>query len=99
MKKTSDSFASEHLKNQKTLARYLSEAFKTGRAEHAVKAIGAVARAKGMSALARQTKLERVNLYRSLYYREKLKLSIAMRLLDAFDMQLVVVPKKQSRAG
>lgn len=95
MAKTSQLDPAKYLKSRKALAKYLSDAFETGNAKHAVKAIGTVVRARGMSALARQTGLERVNLFRALYYRENLNLPVTMTLLDAFDMQLVVIPKKK----
>jgi len=95
MAKTSKPGSPSFLKSQKALAKYLTAAFKTDSAKDAVKAIGTVARAKGLSALARQTRLERVNLHKSLFWSGSLKLAVAMALLDAFDMQLIVTPKRK----
>jgi probable addiction module antidote protein len=95
MAKASKFDAAEHFKIPKARARYLSEAFGTGSAEQVVKAMGTLAREKGLSEISRQAGLERVNLFKSLYYRERLKLSVAMMVLDVLDMQLVVVPKKK----
>jgi probable addiction module antidote protein len=95
MAKGSKFDAAEHFRNPTARARYLNKAFGTGSAEQVVKAMGKLAREKGLSEIARQAGLERVNLFRSLYYRETLKLSVAMPVLDALDMQLVVIPKRK----
>jgi probable addiction module antidote protein len=95
MAKASKFDAVEHFKSPTARARYLNEAFGTGSAEQVVKAMGKLAREKGLSEVARQAGLERVNLFKSLYYREKLKLTVAMMVLDVLDMQLVVVPKRK----
>ncbi|KPW75170.1 Cro/CI family transcriptional regulator, partial [Pseudomonas cannabina] len=48
------------------IAIFISDAFETGDAEYIVKAMGVVARAKGMTELARETGLSREQLYRSI---------------------------------
>lgn len=56
-------------------------------------ALGTVARAKGMTGIANETGLSREGLYRSLSSEGSPELATAMKVLDAFDMQLVVKPK------
>jgi probable addiction module antidote protein len=47
------------------IAIFIADAFETGDAEYIAKAMGVVARAKGMTELARETGLSREQLYRS----------------------------------
>lgn len=75
------------------VAGYLSEAFKTGDGKTIARAIGVVARARGMSQLARDTGLERASLYRSL--KGNPRLSTTMKLLESLNMQVLVVPKRK----
>jgi probable addiction module antidote protein len=79
--------------NAVAIAGYLNEAFKTGDGKTIARAMGVVARARGMTRLAEDTGLERANLYRSL--RGNPKLSITMKVLNSFNMQLLVVPKRK----
>jgi probable addiction module antidote protein len=97
MAKASRVAAVENLKNATLLAEYLTLAFEIGSAKGIVKAVNAVARAKGMSDLARETGLDRASLYKSLK-KGDLKLSTTMKLLDCFNMQLIVVPRKKVAA-
>ncbi|GKS08862.1 putative addiction module antidote protein [Pseudomonas syringae pv. theae] len=53
------------LDGPEAIAIFISDAFETGDAEYIAKAMGVVARAKGMSELARETGLSREQLYRS----------------------------------
>lgn len=62
------------------------------------KALGTVARAKGMSEVANETGLSRESLYRSLSEQGHPELATAMKVLDSFDMQLTVKPKDKTAA-
>jgi probable addiction module antidote protein len=53
------------LDGPEAIAIFISDAFETGDAEYIAKAMGVVARAKGMTELARETGLSREQLYRS----------------------------------
>lgn len=53
------------LDGPEAIAVFMADAFETGNAEYIAKALGIVARAKGMSELARETGLSREQLYRS----------------------------------
>ena len=98
MAKASNSDTARYLKKPKALAKYLTEAFGTGNEGCVVNAIGTVARAKGMSKLARETGLDRPNLYRMFKKGANPKLSTILKVLDSLSMQLVVTPKKKSAA-
>jgi probable addiction module antidote protein len=93
MAKASKFDAAEYLDNPEAIASYLSEAFETGDDQFIAQALGTVARAKGMAGVAKDTGLSRESLYRSLSSEGKPELGTAMKVLDAFDMQIVVKPK------
>lgn len=66
MKETLTRFdASEYLTTDEGIAMFMADAFETGDAAYIAHAVGVVARAKGMTELARQTGLSREQLYRS----------------------------------
>jgi probable addiction module antidote protein len=85
--------AAEYLDNPEVIAEYLSEAFLTGDEKFIADAIGNVARAKGMSDVAKDTGLNRENLYKSLSSQGHPELGTAMKVLQSLDMELVVRPK------
>lgn len=55
----------EDLGSPEAISVFMADAFETGDAAHIAKALGVVARAKGMSEIARETGLSREQLYRS----------------------------------
>jgi probable addiction module antidote protein len=59
MPKAPEFDAAEYLDSKEAIADYLSEAFATGDNEIITRAIGAVARVKGMANIARDTGLNR----------------------------------------
>jgi probable addiction module antidote protein len=90
--------AAEYLDSPEAIAEYLSEAFETGDAELITKAIGAVARAQGMSDIARQAGVSRENLYRALGTETKPEFATVMKVLGALGMEIVARPKERERA-
>ncbi len=58
--------AADYLDSPEVIAEFLSDAFESGHAGVISSALGAVARAKGMTELAREVGLSRQSLYRSL---------------------------------
>jgi len=53
------------LDNQEAIATFMADALETGDAAYIAKALGVVARAKGMTVIAEETGLSREQLYRS----------------------------------
>ncbi len=98
MAKASKFDAGDYLKSPEAIAEYLSEAFETGDESFIAEALGTVARAKGMADIANETGLSREGLYRSLSNEGRPELATAMKVLAAFDMQLVVKPKEKDAA-
>ncbi len=97
MAKAKDFDVAEYLDSPEAIAAYLSEAFESGDDNLIARALGAVARVKGMKAVAEETGLNRENLYRSLSEGGRPELGTVMKVLDALDVQLVAKPKDESR--
>lgn len=55
----------EALDGPEAIAIFMADAFETGNADYIAQALGVVAKAKGMSELAKETGLSRAQLYRS----------------------------------
>jgi probable addiction module antidote protein len=85
--------AAEYLDSPETIANYLTEAFETGDDEFIAQAIGTVARAQGMSSVARDAGVSRENLYRALNSGGKPEFSTVMKVLGALGVQLIAKPK------
>ncbi|HMB54766.1 MAG TPA: addiction module antidote protein [Thermoanaerobaculia bacterium] len=58
--------AAEHLEDEEDMAAYLEAALEEGDASLVAAALGDIARAKGMTAIARETGLGRESLYKAL---------------------------------
>ncbi len=80
------------------VAAYLTEAFETGDDGVIAKALGTVARVKGMKDVAKEAGVSRENLYRSLKAGGNPELGTVMKVLDALDVQLVAKPKNEDTA-
>ena len=98
MANTSRFDAAEYLDSPQAIAAYLTEALETGDDALIAEAIGAVARAEGMKAVAEKAGLSRENLYRSLNIGGKPELGTVMKVLGALGMQLVAKPKEEEVA-
>ncbi|TYO63631.1 putative addiction module antidote protein [Bradyrhizobium hipponense] len=93
MAKTRPFDAAEYLDNSEAIAAYLSEAFETRDAGFITEAIGTVARARGMSALAKDTGLSRENLYKALSSEGHPEFSTVMKVLSSLGVELHAAPK------
>ncbi|WP_273789968.1 addiction module antidote protein [Bartonella sp. ML70XJBT] len=80
----------KHLTTPEAQETFLNEAFKTGDTAYIADALGLVARAQNMSALAKETNRERSGLYRSLSKTGDPKLSTLVAVLSALNLQLSV---------
>lgn len=67
---------------------FITDAFDTGNAEHIAKALGVVARAKGMSSIAKQTWLSREQLYRSFSEKGNPTLKSTLAVMQALGLDL-----------
>lgn len=85
--------AAEYLDSPEAVADYLSEAFETGDDEFIAQAIGTVARAQGMTSVAKNAGVSRENLYRALNTGGRPEFGTVMKVLDALGVQLIAKPK------
>jgi probable addiction module antidote protein len=86
-----------YLRTDEERAGYLSEALTTGNKAFIADALGVVARAKGMSKLAKQTKLSREGLYRTLSAAGNPELDTLLKVFGALDLQLSVKPAERPK--
>ena len=85
--------ASEHLDSPDAIAGYLTEVFETGDNNFIAQAIGTVARAQGMTEIARAAGLNRENLYRALDADGHPEFETVMKVLDVLGVRLEARPK------
>lgn len=83
----------EHLRTEEDIAAYLSAAFEEGDAKLAAAALGDIARAKGMSKIARDSGLAREALYRALSEDGNPALDTIMRVSKALGFKFVATPE------
>lgn len=92
MKKTATTpyDVAEHLRNPDEMAAYLEACLEEsdGDATVVAKALGDIARAKGMSQVARDTGLSRESLYKALSGRRKPGFDTILKVIDALGLKL-----------
>uniref|UniRef100_Q07IW4 Putative transcriptional regulator n=1 Tax=Rhodopseudomonas palustris (strain BisA53) TaxID=316055 RepID=Q07IW4_RHOP5 len=93
MARTTAFDAADYLDSPEMIAAYLTEAFETEDPALITKAIGAVARAKGMTGIAEQAGLSRENLYRALGGDAKPEFATVLKVLHALGISLVAQTK------
>jgi len=76
------------LETDEAIAVFLSDALETGDAGYIAKALGVIARAKGMTQIARDTGLSREQLYRSFSPRGNPTLKTTLAVMDALGVTL-----------
>lgn len=99
MVKISDFDAADYLKDPQDTALYMKEAFASGDTSVIADALGAVARAQGMSKVARETGLTRASLYKSLSADGHPQLDTVLRVLKATGLQLDTKPLREGIPG
>ncbi|WGL96658.1 addiction module antidote protein [Arsenophonus nasoniae] len=80
----------EALVNDEEIAFFMADALETGDASYIAKAIGVVARAKGMTQIAAQTGLSREQLYRSFSDEGNPTLKTTLAVMKALGVDLTV---------
>jgi probable addiction module antidote protein len=83
----------DYLDSPEMVAAYVTEALESGDAALIAMAIGAVARAKGMSDVAEKAGLSRENLYRALGGQAKPEFGTVIKVLHALGLSLVARPR------
>jgi probable addiction module antidote protein len=80
--------AAEHLKSDDDIAAYLNAAFADGDAVLIAAALGDIARAKGMTSVARSAGLGRESLYKALSPDGHPELATVMKVVQALGLKL-----------
>jgi len=84
--------ASRYLDTEDAVAGYLAEALETNDAEFIAEAIGTVARARGMTQLAKTSGMSREQLYRSFGRGGNPTLKTMLRVMKAMNVTLTATP-------
>jgi probable addiction module antidote protein len=80
--------AVEHLKSDEDIAAYLNAAFEDGDPALIAAALGDIARAKGMTNVARSAGLGRESLYKALSPQGRPELATVMKVVQALGLKL-----------
>jgi probable addiction module antidote protein len=86
------------LENEESIAVFLADALETGDTAYIAKAMGVVARAKGMTELSRETGLSREQLYRSFSEQGNPTLKTMLAVMRAMGVDMTVKPHNSSAA-
>lgn len=78
----------EHLDSPEAIANYLEAVFEIGDPQLILAAIGDVARARGMTSLAKDTGLSRESLYKSLAKEGNPEFATVVKVVKAFGLRL-----------
>ena len=89
----------EHLQTDEDMAAYLEAALEEGDASLFAAALGDIARAKGMSQLARETGLGRESLYKALSPTGNPEFATILRVVSALGLRLHASPVAAKSAG
>ena len=90
--------AAKYLKTEEQIAGFMSEALATGDPAFIAHSLGVVARAKGMTDLARATGLSRESLYRSLSDEGHPEFDTVMKVIGALGLKLSAAPTSSEAA-
>jgi probable addiction module antidote protein len=82
----------EYIDNEEAAAAYIEEALDSGDPAFIADALGVVARARGMSRIARDTGLGRESLYKALSAEGNPEFATILRVIRALGLRLAVVP-------
>jgi probable addiction module antidote protein len=84
--------AARYLEDDESAAAYLDEAFQTGDAAFIAQAFGVVARARGMTQIARDAGMSRESLYRALSDKGSPEFSTVLKVVKALGLKLTAAP-------
>lgn len=87
--------ASKHFDTPEAQARLIDDALRSGNVGYIANALGVVARARGMSDLAKETGLSRQGLYETLSESGNPSLDTLMKVISALGIQLHAEPAEE----
>lgn len=80
----------EYLNDKEVMAEYLSQILEDGDMDELLEAIGNIAKAKGMSQIAKDTGLGRESLYKTFHQGSKPKFDTVMKVLHSLGVKIQV---------
>ena len=83
----------EYLDSEEAIAEYLSQVLEDGDNDEFIRAIGYIAKAKGMAQIAKDTGLGRESLYKAFRPNAKPRFDTVMKVMNAFKLQLSATPR------
>lgn len=83
----------EYLDSEEAMAEYLSQVLEDGDSEEFLRAIGHIAKAKGMAQIAQETGLGRESLYKAFRPNAKPRFDTVMKVIDALKLKLTTTPQ------
>ena len=86
--------AAEYLETAEDMAAYLEAALEDGEPTVVVKALGTIARARGMSQIARDTGLGRESLYKALSPEGNPEFATVLKVVRALGLKLHAEPER-----
>ena len=87
----------EYLDSEEAIAEYLSQVLEDGDNDEFIRAIGHIAKAKGMAQIAKDTGLGRESLYKAFRPNAKPRFDTVMKVMNAFKLQLSATPRLSVR--
>ena len=81
----------DYLDSKEAISEYLSQVLADGNTDELLSALGHIARAKGMTEIAKKTGLGRESLYKTFQEGTKPKFETIVKVLDAFGVRLMAV--------
>ncbi len=87
----------EYLDSEEAIAEYLSQVLEDGDNEEFLRAIGHIAKAKGMAQIAKDTGLGRESLYKAFRPDAKPRFETVMKVMNSLKIQFSAMPQLQTR--
>ncbi len=88
MSKTTTFDVSQYLDSKEMMAEYLTQVLEDGDTNELLSAIGAIAKAKGMSQIAKDTGLGRESLYKTFNENAKPRFDTVIKVLNSLGVKL-----------
>lgn len=90
---------SDYLRDDEDIAEYLTQVLAEGDSNELLRAIGYIAKARGMTQLAKDTGLGRESLYKAFRTDAKPQFETVFKVLYALNINLKAVPKEAGTAS
>ncbi len=84
----------QYLDDKDVIAEYLSQILDDGNIDELLIALGNIAKAKGMTQIARDTGLGRESLYKTFNPKSKPKFDTIMKVMDSFGVKIQISSKQ-----